>query len=292
MGCCLFRVACAGGVLLCCLQIAVGQQLAAPSQPDLRPNAQSGDPGFSFFAETDSPNFSQSVPSLSHQPCCDLLPVADCPALSLYGNADVLALWRTNSARFQSIVIDGATGGALVTTDNMNFDLEPGARFVLGITQSSDRAIEVSYFGLQNWNASTTATGDNNLRIPGDIGLASLDFLDADRMVVSYWSNLHNAEINRVLSFGPLTALWGFRYVHIGEHFNIQATDIDTGTSDYSIHTQNDLFGGQIGLKLKEYYSWFWLEAGSKVGVFGNSCQQQTFLGDVDNSYVLVLRDF
>lgn len=207
-----------------------------------------------------------------------------------YASADVLFLKRDNHSANQSVVLDGATLDTILTTNDLGFDAQSGLRLIAGVQLCPYITWEASYFGLHDWDSSITAVGNDDLRIPGDIALASLDFLDADTIRLDYSSKLHNAEINLVRELCwegvPIQWLVGFRYVRLSEEFNINSTDLDTGTSDYNIRTNNDLFGGQIGVRYREQScGWSW-DISGKAGIYGNAAKQSTFLGDFDNTFI------
>jgi len=203
-----------------------------------------------------------------------------------YGSAEALFLRRDNSNQAQAIVLNGATNETLISSGNLNFATEAGGRFTLGHSIGRCWAVEASYLGLQEWSDSITATGNNNLRIPGDIALATLDFLDADIMRVDYDSEIHSAEISAVRSLGRLDILAGFRYFQLDENFNINSEDFNNGTSDYSIAVRNSLFGGQLGARLESSGDVAYLRCTTKAGVYGVDSDQRTHLADFDNSFV------
>jgi hypothetical protein len=86
--------------------------------------------------------------------------------------------------------------------------------------------------------------------------------------------------VNYVAARERFDLLVGFRYVSLDEEFNINSTDSDSGTSDYNIRTSNDLYGGQLGARVRAYRcGWDW-EATAKGGVFGNSAEQRQLVTD------------
>src|SRR5262245_41040892 len=152
----------------------------------------------------------------------------------LYGVKETMFWGRTvGSGRVAVIRVTDEANAAPSTpvfamTDlAMNF--QPGMRIVAGWRQDSQRAFEVSYFGIFNWHDSATVQGNNNLALPGDLGLASQDFFAADEMRLTYRSQLNNAETNVIRTDGNFSLLGGFRYLSLYEKFNIRATDLDAG---------------------------------------------------------------
>jgi len=147
--------------------------------------------------------------------------------------------------------------------------------------------------GIFNWQSSATIVGNNDLAIPGDLGLASFDFFAADRIRLDYKSKLHSAEANIVQTIADdflldsLSLVGGFRYVTVLEDFTLRSTDLDTGTSKYRIHTTNNLFGGQLGGRVKQTFDTFGWDATAKAGVFGNASQQTQSVTDFPPPFVL-----
>ncbi|MCC7084468.1 MAG: BBP7 family outer membrane beta-barrel protein [Pirellulales bacterium] len=180
----------------------------------------------------------------------------------------------------------------LLSTADLGFNFQPGPRVLLGTQFDGFRAIEASYFGIYNWNDSATINGDNNLNLPGDLGLAvPLDFFNADQMNISYKAQIHNGELNYLQYFGAASNIaWlvGFRYFNLGEKFSITSTDNQTGSSYYNISTYNNLFGGQLGARVKQACGNWSYDLTGKAGVYGNAIRSSQFIADFDN---FVVRD-
>jgi Putative beta barrel porin-7 (BBP7) len=211
---------------------------------------------------------------------------------NVYVNVEALMLGR-DSRGTQPIVIavqgepNAFPGSTLLTAGDLNSDWDGGLRAFVGWQQDACTAWEVGYLGIFDWNASAVLTGNNSLAIPGDLGQASLDFFAADRMEITYRSQLHSAELNYVGTGGALALLCGFRYLALNEDFILRAADLDTGTSDYRIHSTNNLFGGQAGARYVEYRTcWGW-EATAKAGLFGNAASQSQSVTDFPPSFLL-----
>ena len=210
----------------------------------------------------------------------------------LYARAEALVLERDNSSEDRAIVIDDITLESIVTTQDLNTGYEVGPRLLLGYQVNECSAFEVEYFGIHTWDDSLSVVGNGDLSLPGDIALATFDFLAADEMVLDYASEIHNFELNFVKSYGELRSMgefsWlaGFRYVSFEDEFNIQSTNVLFGTSDYNIKALNDLWGAQLGGRGRRVHGcWGW-DATGKVGLFGNAAEQNTFLGDFDNQFI------
>jgi len=126
--------------------------------------------------------------------CCCYLP-------TFYGYVETVFLHRDNRVTRQQLVYDtGLAPGSntLVSTRDFDFDFEPGIRVLFGWQVNECCAIEFGYLGGLNWASRIHVHGSNNLAIPGDLGLASNDFYNADEMRLDYSSNLNSYELNFV----------------------------------------------------------------------------------------------
>ena len=178
------------------------------------------------------------------------------------------------------------TGATLLGTNDIGFNYQLGPRLLLG--RASDLGgWEASYFGTQFWNASAAVFSANNLDIPGPLVAVADDFDNADRMVATYNSELHNAEFNLVRNVATWQLLGGFRYFGLNERFNLHSNDSDGDVSDYTIRTTTSLYGGQIGAgALGQSGQWGW-DATAKAGVFGGTLTQRQILRDNGNTFLL-----
>jgi hypothetical protein len=210
----------------------------------------------------------------------------------MYGSVEALYFDRDNrTSRLVTVRVQGEgnplPGTPLLTTADLNFEWEPGIRAVVGRQLDSFSAVEIGYFGIFAMTASAAVVESNSLAIPGDLGLASLDYFAADAMRLDYSSELHSADANYVTSWGGVSWLAGFRYLSLDEQFNLNATDIDTGSSDYAIRTSNDLYGGQVGaqwLAGGDFLEW---SATAKLGLFGNAASQSQSVADFPPAFFL-----
>ncbi|WP_283432101.1 BBP7 family outer membrane beta-barrel protein [Neorhodopirellula lusitana] len=202
-----------------------------------------------------------------------------------YFESEIL-LWDLSPGSNLVTTVNDGTGASELEVDDANPDAAILPRLTIGWTQDRD-SIELSYWGLGDWNDSHTVTGNNDLSLDGAVALATLDFFDADRMTIRNDAEIHNVEANLWQAHGPMELLFGFRYIRFDETFNINSMDLDSGTSDYRIDTVNDVFAVQTGARAEtSFHSWT-LRGVSKLG-FGISDQRQdTFLGDFNNTAVL-----
>jgi hypothetical protein len=163
----------------------------------------------------------------------------------------------------------------------LDFDAAGGVRAGFGIRDCSPWAWEFAYLGLFDEESSKSIALADELALPGDLGLATNNFYFADEVSVRYESQLHNAEVNRVYCCGDCCGrsvefLYGLRYLNLNEEFSIVSTDFQEGTSTYDVETNNNLFGAQIGSRLRHCYGrWSW-EGTGKAGIFGNAAEQHS----------------
>jgi hypothetical protein len=200
-------------------------------------------------------------------------------------SAEAMILRRDNGNWDQPIVLD-AQSQTLLSAGSLDFDLETGMRFWLGRSIKGCYAVEGGYFRVDDWTATAAVTGDNNLRLPGDLALASFDYLDADQMRLDYSSEIQNAEINLVRTGRVADLLFGFRYLELDEDLNIEAVDAGR-TSDYSISARNSLYGGQIGVRASRSYKRVRAKIICKAGLYETDSRQDTFIGDFNNTITL-----
>src|SRR4029079_3043269 len=140
----------------------------------------------------------------------------DCPP-GPYGLKETMFWGRTIGFNRLAVirVTDEATAAPaapVLSTGDLTMNFQPGMRILAGWRANSQWAFDVSYFGIINWHDAATATGNNNLALPGDLGLASEHCLAADEMTLSYRSQLNNAEANVIRASGDFSLLGGFRY--------------------------------------------------------------------------------
>jgi len=217
-------------------------------------------------------------------------PIAALPLMSphCYAQADAIFFTRDNESGNQPLVLlDGNQpnqSNVLLGTPDLDFNWQVGPRILLGREWDGFRIFEASYFGIYNWHDSHTILGNNNLNLPGDLGLVgNLDFFDADKAVATYDSMVNNAELNYVHSFAGnpnLAWLIGLRYFELADKFNLTFTDNQTGSSAYKISTYNNLFGGQIGGRVGHACSKWSYDLTGKAGVYGNYIHSSQIVQD------------
>lgn len=214
------------------------------------------------------------------------------PEATWYGSAEAFILQLDHGANGSTpVILDSTSGATRLGTSDLTYSMQTGPRLVLGRAAGDAGAVELVYFGLNDWNTSKTVTGSNDLRIPGDLGLSTLDFFNVDQLTASQSATINNVEANvwRRVDDGPVCLMAGFRYFQLNENFSISGQDTDTGASTYAIRTRNDLFGAQFGGRYREMIGAgrFGLEATAKAGIFGNGVGMNQYVSDFDNTFVV-----
>ena len=203
-----------------------------------------------------------------------------------YVSAEALFL-NLDCGRKGSLVEDALTQNTVLDSKDLGYSTVAGPRLTFGLLRSNSRySLEATYFGLHRWTEDRTVTGNNNLCLPGDFPLATLDYFMADRFRFQYSADLHSVEANFIkhIRCESLSLVAGFRHVAFHEEFNINASDSDTGeSSDYNILARNNLFGGQIGFRQKQFFDCLGYSINGNAGIFGNTAKQHTYVGDFDN---------
>lgn len=186
---------------------------------------------------------------------------------------------------------DGVTTTPVISASDINKAAGLGTRVSLVRSITPATAFQVTHFGIYNWQRHAAATGDNSLQLAGDIALLSQDYINAEVMKVDYVSTINNLEVNLLHSFLSPHRRWvgGFRWINWVENLGIQSTNVDFhSTSNMSVHTTNNLFGGQIGVDHSFLSSIGETQVRMRGGVFANAATQNETINDVGNAFPLV----
>lgn len=240
------------------------------------------DPTEVVVSPWEAPGKRQPVQGFQPPPpeCCPLRP-------QLYYQLEFMMFGRVAGSS-RTLVIDDTTGAEVFNTDDVGLGFPAGPRLLLGMRFHPRTAVEFSYYGTRDWDASASVFGDNNLSLPPDIGPATLDFQDADQMDFTLDTKFHNFEANALWSYTPtISLLAGIRSIDLEEEFRLVSTDSDSGRSNYNVTTSNALFGGQLGAMYKRQNPIFGWETIGKFGMYGNNVNQSNFLGDFNNTFIL-----
>jgi hypothetical protein len=218
-----------------------------------------------------------------------------CPCT--YGEVEGLFLMRSTLHASRPILIDANTQATLVPSSDFNSSVAPGIRARFGFCLWGCRPVEFGYFGLFDSRASLDYVRPNpnvDVTLPGPLGVASDVFHDGVHTRLDYVSRLQGAEVNF-----PCCCCWesccgeyagsrewfvGFRYLSLREDFRILGrkpvrTGVETGFYDIS-SSRNDLFGAQVGARMRRCRGRLSWEATGKVGVFGNQAGQEQIFVD------------
>lgn len=221
-----------------------------------------------------------------------------CSRPTRYVQLDALFLTYGQSAARQPVVIRTVDdnfiypGPTLASTTDATLGTQIGPRITFGILNDDCRGWELSYFGLFGGGGNVTVTGNNDLALPGDLGLASLNFFNSNLMTVTSRGELHSVELNRQRRIDDWTVLAGVRYLRVEDEFNIRGGDPDTTFGDYHLEAGNDLFGVQAGLRRQGTLSWVCWDLTGKAGLYGNSAKQSQYVTDDPNpNPIFYLRD-
>lgn len=212
------------------------------------------------------------------------------PTRRHYVQADAL-LWdrvEPNCDRVLAIDMNQFPGDdTLLTTGDLDFDYEPGMRVTLGWLPDPCRgcnwcsAWELGYLGIFESDSTVTVTGDNNVGVPGDLGLAVNPFGNGDEVTADYDWQLHGIELNCVKSCcfdcrTRLDVLCGFRFLTLQEDFSLIGIDANDGPlASYDISADNYLYGVQVGGRLRRAMRHCSVEVLGKAGIFLNDAQQR-----------------
>ncbi len=167
-------------------------------------------------------------------------------------------------------------------SDDVLFPLEAGLRFQIGARIDDKRAIQATYWGMQQWSIGRAIYGDPDgqtvlaqsswLQLPALIG--GLD----DFLGYTYTSRVDNCEINQRLAldwYGPFVGanwLWGVRYFRLSDHFTLSGSDLATGDfENLDFQTTNNLFGLQTGIQWIRGWDRLQLTTEAKFGLLANS---------------------
>ncbi len=165
-------------------------------------------------------------------------------------------------------------------SDDELFPLAPGAKFQLAYRLDNMHALEVVYFGVQNWSVGRTIYGDPI----GDSVLAFSPWTQTDALVggfdnylgYTYKSSVNNVEVNDRFAgtggmFWSVAGLWGVRYVNVADHFTLSGADTASDTfENIDIHTNNNLIGPQLGIEFIRDWNRFQLNTELKASLMAN----------------------
>jgi hypothetical protein len=236
---------------------------------------------------------------------CGLGPICSCNSCPcFYVEVEALFLARQSLFNHQNVVVDPNTGRSFLSTADVDLGFDPGLRITAGMRICGGMALEVSYFGLFGGNASASATKpdpDAFLTLGGN--LVGNVFVDMSGVQMTDSSWVQSIEINLPCCCGccddcrdacgcgelrcqSFEWFGGFRYLVLGDDFNIAAERIVSGAVEegsYNIRTVNQLFGVQAGARWRRTWGRVGWEATGKVGIYANDMEETQTVTDFPN---------
>ncbi len=219
-----------------------------------------------------------------------------------YARADVLMWHRVGTGCDRVLVVDQDVPvpgqDTLLSTGDLSFRYEPGVRLTLGTQRESCGgwrwcdALEATYLGVFDWNASGSVFGDNNLAASGVLGFIGNNYSGGDEFHADYQAELHSIELNCVKSCcldccRQIDFLCGFRFMTLQEDFALTAVDFQEGTSAYTVSTENHLFGLQMGGRFRRHLGLWAAEFRGTAGLFVNDARQRQQIRDYPDDFLL-----
>ncbi|NBT13063.1 MAG: hypothetical protein EBS56_05695 [Planctomycetia bacterium] len=204
------------------------------------------------------------------------------PLWTTYALTDALFWGRDNQAANNPLVTTVNDGVPVISGKDLQFPFSQGVRAFYGQRQPCECGWELGYWGLYGQSATQVAGGTpaNFIQMPEPIG--SRLTADAENAVVKYASTINSAEANvfstrhewRDYSGSWLTDDWllGFRYVGVDEQASIFMTCCPEDLpANYRVRTSNNMFGAQVGRRMRWTWDRWAIEGWAKAGLLGNS---------------------
>ena len=226
----------------------------------------------------------------------------DCPAEgcckpyfaegSWYFSSDGLALQRVFSGLGPAATEGpGSTGTVALSQQNLDDPFQAGVRLLVGHTfGDSPYQIEASYYWLNTLDTSAQVTDPTGnlyspftnfgfLADPTPSGALDLNSFAEIHLV----SRLENAEVNLKYSLTlpdsdpRIVLLFGLRHVGIREEFDYSSSQAPFTTNSVAVHahTNNNLWGPQIGGLVDYGCQDVWLRVEGKAAICNNSADRE-----------------
>jgi hypothetical protein len=196
----------------------------------------------------------------------------------------------------------GATGDPALTTGDIGYEFDAGAKMTLGYVYSPCVRIEGTWFGTYSWDddfALRNLDGNGGLGTIGDLNTILSDFTDIpglagnDLVSLGMYSAFNSQEINIRywvdVPPGPFdfSLTLGARHVTARESLVLFAESSTPSTTNLAVNTNNDLWGGQIGFQVAWLQSsHVWLDFDAKAAMFNNSASQSTVYSNDNNGVI------
>ncbi|MCY2996446.1 MAG: BBP7 family outer membrane beta-barrel protein [Planctomycetota bacterium] len=270
---------------------------------DAGPPAMVESPGLTLDANSNCPgtNDLTPCPGTCDNPACPTCRM--CPHVDLY--AESLFLTRGNGNVAQPIILDGLSRQTLLATSDLGFGWNPGLRVGGGIRLHDCLYLEFSYLGLFDSQALAPVVRSDSApfpTLPGDLGPATNVFHPADKVWVNYASQLNSFELNLLRcccgcwtagcdASSPCRSVeWfgGFRCISLNERLKIlgereHVLEPGVERGEYDLRTTNNLYGAQLGARLRRCHGRLGCEATGKAGMYGNAAYQEQSVVDFPN---------
>lgn len=204
-------------------------------------------------------------------------------------SADFL-YWRRDRAAEPPVAFASVGVGTppTLTTQDLEQQFEPGFRVSARLDVGPMSFVEASYFGTFFWEADAAIAADGVVySVFSDFG-TDVTFVEVDAVdnaSIELESELHSSEINwRRYWVGAHPAvtgtyLMGARWVRLTEDFAFRTSVNDDPSifADYTVATENDLVGFQVGGDMAVCLRQGLRVVGtSKVGIYNNRTKQTT----------------
>lgn len=277
-------------------RVFIGILLVAVASPNWSRAASERGPAVASLAESCDGSNSICTGSTCAECCSDPLPCNMCPRV--YGEVEWLFLKRSTGQPDRTLLINASNQAVLASSSDLSFDFDSGARALIGFQLCGCVPVEFGYFGLCDSVASLEYMPQQgvNATLPGPLGVASNVFHDNVTVQVDYRSRIQGAEVNFPCCFccedpcGDYATskefFAGFRYVSLREDILIfGAKPVQSGieTGYYDTNSRNDLYGAQVGSRIRRCRGRFSLEGTAKVGIFYNQAGQEQVFVDFPN---------
>ncbi|QDU27662.1 hypothetical protein ETAA8_27510 [Anatilimnocola aggregata] len=191
----------------------------------------------------------------------------------------------------------GAAGATALSTGDIGYEFDAGARTTIGYTYSPCLRIEGTYFGSYSWDdtaAIRSAVGDLNTILSNFADAPGLD--DNDLVSLGQFATFNSQEVNLRYWIdvppGPfdVSLTLGARHVVARERLAFRSESTGTIANDLNVATDNDMWGGQIGFQIAWLQSsHVWLEFDAKGAMFNNNASQTSLYTNTDAGNVVTV---
>ena len=201
--------------------------------------------------------------------------------------------FKRNNASNGAVVAETTSGVPELTTRSTNPGTAPGIRLFGGRLRKNGIGWEFGYTGVFGMFGERTARGSGDLQVPPPLGSLVTGWTNLDAVRSTYTSSLNMCEVNiftseTTVKGGPRSPfpwhrvhgtfehefqwLGGFRWAGFNDVANLHV-DVNAGASNndgtYSITTNSQMLGPQIGFKTKRRWNNWSTEGWAKTMLAG-----------------------